>query len=782
VTSATYNYFIKVDLNAITLVGTTKTTATYSFINKSVKDSVYDGLYWPILKDVGRITRAAGNPLPVVSIGSFTIRNDIGSFGANRKFSDVLQRYSPIEQDVTISIGQVDNDSDSVASWTQLAKGKCIGYQASVGDEPTLTFEVQSARITEKIITLEVDRSISGMSNAPDSSLGRTVPLILGDSNEIIPIRITADGSTSPEYAWGTCFSLSIKNSTSPTPAVYTKNYLDKWEQVQNNFTDRYGGTSGGTYTLNTNYAQAHGLADGYKSGLVTGAKLRAKGNGLATSTAMLTVFLLRYDPVTYNVIEEVARGRQALSVYDAQNAVSTNPIAVSVAFDEPAYLSSYNSEYKYALGWSVTDYQVNDMSLHFDNTATDVYFVRRAADAAGHEWKVQNTVSVLMYDLHMVTFTFSDYVTYSSAGGFTYSKLAITMDSVDTNQTKPPFDNVPLLLGQVTGLKDYSGGSLIQAVPDVVNRLAYIWDPTTGWGTSNEWDTTTYNTSRYVGLYNTGASPILRNRTPAGVFESKTTFVQMLTEVCRGTASKVGILSSGKLFMYPWGIEHTPAFNIPAGDIRPVSWSQGGIDTVVNRIKVNTKRSYLYRAREFENGLNDGRSETGFYYSTDFNAVDMTSVEVITRKSRLLYGDRPAEDSNNLIHPQSVTYSSTYLGGSTAEGSILAEYTLAKGVDPVVYATFVIPYHRYSTLEMFDVITFAHPDFPSFYGSNSEGEEPVYEDSSTGRTNLIDGYEWVRAETYRGQVEEISVLLPLDHAPALQITVRLITNAADIT
>lgn len=758
-------------------------TATYKLINKTMKDDVAGYLYWPILKSVGQITRAAGDPLPVVSIGGFTVTNTIGSFGANRKFSDIFQRYTPIEQDVVIYIGEVDNDTDSVSSWTTIAKGKCTGYQCSVGDDPTVSFEVQGARISEKIVTFDVDRATSGMSNAPNSSLGRTIPLILGDSNEVIPIRISADGATIAQYAYGTCYYNFMKNlASSPTPTVYTKNYIDGWEQINNNFTDRYGGTSGGTYTLNTYSGQAHGLGDGVKNGLVTGVKLRAKGNGLAVSTAYLTVFLLRYDTETYS-IEEIAQGRQALTVYDAQNSISTNPIALNIAFDEPVFLSSYGNTYKYALGWQVTGYQVNDMSLHFDNTTTDVLFTKSTTHANSTEWHVANlAASVLMYDLHMVTFTFTDHISAYNTGGFSYSKLQISADTVDTNQAVPPFDDVPILVGGITGLSTYGGGAPIQAPSELAKSLAYTWSVAGGWVDSGEWDTTVYST-RYVSLYNTGASPILRNRTAAGVFDSRTTLTEAITEICRGTASKVGIFASGKLFMYPWGVEHTPAFAIPAGDITPVSWTQAGIETVINRLKVNVKQTYLYGARNFENALSEGRTDFGYQYSTDFNAIDLTAVATITQKSRLLYGDRPGQEINYQIRPVSVTYPGYYLGGTTAEGSILAEYALAKGIEPAIYATFVIPYHRYKTLEMFDVITFAHPDYPCFYGSSAEGEEPVYEDSSTGRTTLIDGYEWVRAETYRGQVEEITVLLPLDHAPALQVTVRVITNpSVDIT
>jgi hypothetical protein len=777
-TAANYNYFIRIDVILGAHFDGALHSKTYSFVNKSLKDSASVSTYWPILTEIGNITRAAGSPLPVVSIGSFTIKNSIGSFGANRKFSDVLQKYSPIERGVTIYIGEVANDSDTVSSWTQIAYGFCTGVDSSISDQ-SLTFSVRGASIREKVVTLEVDRNVTGMSNAPSTSLGRTVPLVIGYLNEVIPIRISEDEATIGQYAYGTCFYQSLKNqSIVVEPSVFTKNYNDDWEVIENTFTDRTGTASAGTYTLNTYAERAFALAEGsFKTGLVTGVTLSCKGNGLAVSTAYLTVFLIMYDVTTLTVVDnEVAVGRQILSTYNSQNSASTNPFDVKIAFDRPAFLSAVEGRYKYALGWRVTDYQINDLSIHYIAT-TDSEFRKDTANAnsaSGHEWRVVSGANILKANLHQTTHTFTDHVSGATEDGLTYSKLQITSLSVDTNQVSPPFDDVPILLASVTGLGDYGDTDPIQSPNELVNRLSYQY---TGgaWATANEWDTTTLAT-RYDDLYAEGGSPSHRNRLADAVFDGKTTFTEVISAICRGTASRVGVRANGKHFMYPWGREHTPAAAIPAGDITPVSWSIAGMETVVNRCHVNTRRTYLYLAKNFENPGAESRTDYGFQYSTEFSPTNFDSVEVITNRSRSLLTDRPSFDSDYLVYPRSSTDQGDYLG-SGAEGSVIAEHLLTHYAYPRTTATFIVPYHRYSALEMFDVITFAHPDFPAFYGTSAEGEEPVYEDSNTGRTNLIDGYEWVRAETYRGLIEEVTILLAREHAPAIQITCLVLLN-----
>src|SRR4051812_14464143 len=108
-----FNYTYRIDLTVAAYVSGSVSTTTYAFVSKSLKDISSGSTYWPILKSVGNITLAAGELIPTLSIGGFGIDNTIGSFGANRKFSDVLERYTPIEQTVTIYVSEYQTDIDA---------------------------------------------------------------------------------------------------------------------------------------------------------------------------------------------------------------------------------------------------------------------------------------------------------------------------------------------------------------------------------------------------------------------------------------------------------------------------------------------------------------------------------------------------------------------------------------------------------------------------------------------------------------------------------------------
>ncbi len=339
-------------------------------------------------------------------------------------------------------------------------------------------------------------------------------------------------------------------------------------------------------------------------------------------------MFLLRYDNTTKQVIEEVARGSQDLSVYNAANVISTSSIDVRIAFDR-AYMVS-NQE-KYAIGWSVTGFQIGDMVMQYSATSTVDSFIRDSSDGAsssGFEWKYAAfTVSPpnpansggILYQMLTYDGSWTDQETNAyTQTGLGYSSLQLVSQAVDSGQVTPPLDNFPILVGRIQGLTTYGGSTIVEKPQNIANLLNYKYTFAGGWTDQGYWDTTTLDSSHYAFLYN-GATPNTRSRVVRAVFESKVTFTQVLTEVCRGTASKVGVLMNGKSFMYPFGMTETVAADIsPADIISTLSWLQGDISTVINRAVIKTRRSYLSAPRFF-----DGQEVTGYEFVTDYSAAN---------------------------------------------------------------------------------------------------------------------------------------------------------------
>jgi hypothetical protein len=782
-----YNYHVRVDLTVklYTPATASTTSKTYSFVQKSLKNSSTQNSFWPLLTDLGEVSFNAGEFLPSSSFSSFSIDNRPGTFGLNRKFSDILERYSPVEQSVAVYTAKLATDSDTVSSWTQVFQGICTRWSSSIEDGAhSLTFEVRPVRYREKVLTLEVNRTVSGMANAPDSSLGRAVPLIIGDNQEVIPIRITADGATEPRYAVGTCLYQLTKNRLT-WARVYTKDNDNKWALVDTTANTDYSGTTpAGSYSLNQYNSRAWKLNINSVR-IITGVQLRAKGNGTGTvSTAKLTVFIMVTMPGGGTVIDErAAVATLDLSIYDTQNNAGTTNFPINVSFDRPLYL---DANYEYFLGYEATGVTADDLTIHYGSGNT-IEYRKDGTDAGTNgndsyaQYKVVFPSTRILYKLHETTYSFTEHVEAYTPAGLTYSRLDLTQFTPDSGQQNPHFDNFPILVALIRGQCTYSGGALYTSTADLVKVLGYNWNGT-AWTDPTEWDTTTLST-HYWHLYDIN-SVNARARTPRGVFDSRITYTDFLTEVCRGTASRVGTLPNGKMFMYPWGISHTVTAKIPNADLIPLGWRQEGVETVMSRVTANGFRGYRFTGRDFENGRADNQDGFGYQFSEDFNGTDglYPPVAAMTAEARALYGDLPPAETNYTISPfpaDVYALDNGYLGNgsSSARMSLVAEYLLARYGRPLTYAEFRVPWSKYSAIKLFDVIEFTSTEFPAFYGTNPDGTDAVVTDGTVGRATSAQGYELVVSHTYRGLVESVTYQLPLGHSPMIRLTVLVLRN-----
>jgi hypothetical protein len=261
-----------------------------------------------------------------------------------------------------------------------------------------------------------------------------------------------------------------------------------------------------------------------------------------------------------------------------------------------------------------------------------------------------------------------------------------------------------------------------------------------------------------------------------------------VVSEVARGSASKIGVFSDGKLFVHPWGISIPPTYVIPQADIIPLSWENRTDDSIVNRSQITFERYYATNISQ------EGAKE-GYKYSIDFSNEAYLPVQQITEQSRSLFGARNIVDNTFNVFGFSDTNPAVGLpgyltGGSTASqpssgGAViysvdfLAEYYISRFALPFVYCSFVVPYHRYKDIKMFDVVSFHHSEFPAYFGTDPAARPGVVNDGTSVTTvpNANYGEELVRAQSYRGLVEAVGYVMAMEHAPAIRLTVQVLLN-----
>jgi hypothetical protein len=825
-TQAEFNYFYRVDVTCARYVlggivdGTNTVrqveTKVFTLVNKFVQDASTPSdreTMLPILKSIGEVTLSSGEVLPSVSISQITIDNSRGSIGFDRRFSDVLERYTIIQQPIDIYFSQSSNATDAPGAWIKVASGIMQSWQTAIsGDAPVLTLSITPYDLADRSMNLEVSRDVTGMENAPEASLNKPLPILFNKTQinatgaatypELLPTRISNDGATTAVYGLTTQMYQVTKANTLP------RLFIEKsWDDGESVWATVNTDASPPSY-LTPNPAAYYPLKlfEGFAIQIpqfltcgifATGVELKARANGYfgRQSSAYLSVFILLVSSVTKVVKQELARGKVSLANYDELNNNPGATFPIRIAFTNPVIIDpGLNSDYDFYLGWEATDTKPDEADLykHSPAVVTSYNSLRKEVTAASsqNDWAIGTATNLLAFKFIAPTATFENHVNTFTKDGLTYSKLTLAQSTPDTGQINPNFDALKIVV-PMEGMYDYTTSEAIYKPPELIELASFSWDGEQ-WQNQGVVNTASLQVSHYdIVFYDiagfSGTGPSHRARYVSGILDTKVTYTQFITEVCRGSACRMGIFSDGKIFVYPWGVTTQPVFHIPESDIIPLNWEGRDKATIVNRAVITAEKTFAIKAESVD--------REGYVISIDYSAENYSAVKNITEQSYSLFGTKNAEEVTfNVFGFNDETASiglPGYLTGGPSNSQIvngndvvysvdfLAEYYLTRFGLPLTYCSFVVPYHRYKNIKMFDVITFAHTDFPAYYGTDPAQQSGVVTYGASVETvpRANYGYELVRSQTYRGLVEAVSYVLAMEHAPAIRLTVQVLLN-----
>jgi hypothetical protein len=828
VAAPSFNYYYRVeitlasyDLGGLQSGSSIRREVSYKTVNV-VNKQILDGVpsvtygYYPILQQVGEINLVAGDFLPTLSVSSITLNDSIGSIGPRRKFSDLMQRYTAIGQLVKLYVAEAENFVDAPSSWIQIGEGKVLTWQTACNSEPpTVSFDISPFKLSNRTMNLEIANEVVGMESAPSSALGKHLPIVLSKREtgktlpstypQITPIRITGDGLPSAQYACATHMYRLTKGSLNPDSIIYVRRTWDSvespWGLVPLGATapDYRTPNVGTTYALNSFGAVAYKLfpnnaLNEERDFIVTGITFACKGNGSAltpTSQCNLTAFILRVDKTNYAVVEEMTRGQAQLANYDASNRLAAN-FNVKISFDRPVTIPQDDStDYDFYFGWQATEVGNSELSIRKyspPSPSSYVYLVQGGGSASNGAtaWRpyASTDANQPAYKLETVSGTFTPHVETFTSDGFTYSKISLSQGVPDTGQVAPDLDSLQIVV-PMEGLCAYSDGIRISLPHIVLYTLSYEWAGDR-WEDRQTIDTTTL-AAKYTELF--GPNPnSFRARWISGVIDQKITYDNLAREIARATASRIGILYNGKMFLYPWGDTSAAVYDIPPADIAPLSYESRDDSNVINQAVISAEKILTVVENQTE--------EDGYVITTNYSALAYISIVPMTRQSVSIYGYKNLQDNKFQVFGfhQTTPLVGTpgYLTGESQEIfglelrsdeyslDFLGEYYLSRFALSVHYVSFVVPWHRYKNIKMFDIITFSHPAFPSYVGSDPDARIPGVEESggSVYSASIAnDGGELVRAQTYRGIVEGINYVMAMEHAPAIRLTVQVLIN-----
>jgi hypothetical protein len=357
---------------------------------------------------------------------------------------------------------------------------------------------------------------------------------------------------------------------------------------------------------------------------------------------------------------------------------------------------------------------------------------------------------------------------TKSSAGdsdGLGYAQFELTQSSTPT--VKPDLTKLSLLVS-VNGLTDDSSGTITGGANLTLTGPAYVircldkeWNGSTWTGGKLDWneqsDSRTYVTQVTTGHY---------HRQIGGKTEGQTFLDQIYERICRQHGMRMYLFNGGasSLALYAWGTNRTTPAVIGDDDATIDSVDFLGVESVINRIIMYYDKRIIAAdaASAAAQGAFQNYAKTlDWLYSTD------TWTALISTLSETLYGRRELNDRVfDLINDD-----------DSAEA--VAKFLASVYREPWVFTTFRVPFFKYNSLDLFDVVELVHPGMPSHFGTTADANLPTYGGADC---DILQGHHLKRAKRYRVQIEGKEVNWNLGGFPELKITARVLNNAVDPT
>lgn len=756
------NLFVKVTITLKKMEDGSTTDIT--FTNREILSNLD---YWPLLKRVDSLGAKMGPYLPENSRSTFTIDNSQNSFGSERRFSDLLDRYSVIEQKAIISIAQlplgkeVVVDGDFTEVWRSF-----MTEVAFSGDQ--LRISMSRAIIPVRLATKVVNKT--SFPDAPSDSLGKQIPLIFSDTDEWIeiqPIPVTDtyhDGSEDKiDYAYATTFADKYLPSGTGADAVkiFVENQQKEFQEVTF-LSDPTVGLisfipSGGTPATSTAWGSVKEY--GYKivagENATGGEILTGSDWYLASNTASTSVPAGDYT-YTFKIYDSKNGWPSTVLASDTIDNTSTRithhgtyggvyvfrlefyfnkPVVVPLVDGDPA-----NSSIFITLSRSDSG---NAFSLAKDATVISTFEKYKLTDTtAGVDQNFVRTLHTADRDFFVV---YGLAVSHDVSGGSS-AKYQNGLGHAQFTIRIFEQDGIPdlsklRLIAKSKGIRDSSTGTISGMASSRLNiplyqiRLLMMdWD-------GSAWAETYFNASKFSSTHADAFGSGSRwNIKTAGASQGRARVRDVIEDICRNGACRVVPYVSGNsnvVGLYAEGTNIATSFIIDDENAKLISFEIGGVDTVINKVQMVFNRTIQSNLESLlaEGGLANYRE----IVDSNTDSLDVPYGDIA--KSLTNWGERPLDSI-------SFGWLTQAAPARSVAALILRKYNL-----PIRTITLEVPYNKYATIENMQTGIVKMTALPDYYGTSLDAKQPTA-GTSTDATDMLKGHYWKRYKSYRVQVE----------------------------
>lgn len=739
---------------------------SYSFSNRPVlNDST--ALYLPLLEEINGLGARMSDYMPFPLSGSIVLNDERGSFGFERRFSDVLDRYTIINQTVEIYAAQTEyDDQDVTADLVSVYTAKVLSWKRDK-DNQKLTIQIAATPIDPRIVTRLIDTAT--FPSAPSSAIGRFLPVVFGQNVEVAGIRVDPDGTASPKFAYATTLA-----TTFPVGGVQT--YYTK-EKVTGKYLAVSSAsavatpvltqsTAGGlARSLSGNYEEfATAIGSGY---VITAGRVlfvNTSGGWTAGTDSKIYFNIYKLSPLTGLPETRVGQATRLKSAYQTQFRAGSD-FYIEFAFSEPVVLNSPDG-YVLGIAQSVDSTAGtgtgDNVSWRSDGThAVYGWYLYNGATSLGSSTKnwvkvnATRTDTDPVYDFYGCKFT----DTKSSAAGVDglgYAYFTVTQHTgISSDYGTPDLTKLDFIVAANGFTDDVSG--TISGTPSALLTLPKqciaVLDRRYSGGS---WVAGSFDPSKFSNTHHS-------NVVIAGATSGRAYADQVMREICRNSASRLVYMNSPtKIGLWMFGVNNPSVANYTFTQER-VSISSAekrGIETITNRISMYFDKRL--RDLDIVRGATDGQFRN-YFGSLNWYPTLNDTTRAIAGASETIYGARPLDDQ---------TYDFI---ASTSSAEWVARYLLITGAFEDTYALIECDWFENKALEMLDVVDILSPELPAFYGTSPNAHLPTFAGTET---DLLGGNYLARAKPYRGQIEEKALIFRKGAAPRLRLTCHLLTDS----
>ena len=736
------------------------TTTTVVFSNKATldpgnSDNVGGGALPLIIGGIS-IGSSSDREMILGDSGSLKIDNSIGSFGVNRKFSDLLERYEIIDQAITLLYGTSEIGGLALETGSGYYIGKVLDWSHTIDQgQPTIDIRFDSKKIPKRVIT-KVINDID-FPDAPVKSLGNSLPIAIGEDVQVNPIIVDEDPQN-PIFAYST--TLANEHVVGGIQTIYARdrdNVFQVVKSASNISTTVFENSS--AVTTNTNFA---------------------------SGTIKELAYFLQHDTSTNNYIvtsvdigftgaaSSTFNGQLVAKMYhgidnDVNNGVG-QLLATSIPIEVSTYDSSFDATTEFFIRFKFYTPVVmsGDRGFwlgvsHLPDGGSGVIRVTSVTSTGnkvyvnlggGFTYNPGLTIpdTRCRFKFYGVKFTdsTSGYIDTQSGYGSAYATLDQTYSTPDLTTLNLIFE-INGLLDDSSGTITGSASSQIATVHHAIELMSQNWNGS-AWAANSDFDFDEYSDTFFS------------SNAIAGTTDGETTFEQWLRQVCRNTATRCVLLENGKVAPYSWGTTRTSLATFTQDNSKATRLEQLDSSYVVNRVTIARNRQLIY----FDSAIAASQGIPSDYTRiSKFNSETSTEYSDLIGNSEDVYGARELAE---------IYFNWIYSGDAATR---IARYFLTNFNTPPRYVELEAP-SDFANLEIMNVITIINPSLPNYYGGIPNAKLPHFEGEIAEDFN--NGFNLCEAQSYRAQIEGKTLTFNEDSAPTLNLVCRILTNPNDPT